>query len=441
MLRKFTLFLGDIAILYGALYGTLLLRYGGDFQSHMDQHIIPFTLIFIVWLIAFYITDLYEISIAKNSLQFFTRLFYTIIVNAVIALSFFYLIPYFEIAPKRNLFIFLALALALFIAWRWLFNRLLIKNGIMNNTLIIGACPQSYEIYEFLLKHPQLGYNALGILDVQEKTAVEILEKLVRQKKARVLVLSPDAYKIPDIIQILYSLLSLRIEFYSLSGFYEQVTGKVPLEVIDQGWFINNLSEGRKRVYETASRATDILGAIIMGLVSLIFYPFIMIAIKASSRGPIFYSHKRIGQAGKIFTLTKFRSMIANAEINTGAVWTQENDPRITKVGSFLRKTRLDELPQLWNILKGDMSFVGPRSERPEFHEKLKREIPFYEERYLIKPGLTGWSQLKFGYGASVEDAKGKLQYDLYYIKNRSLLFDLGIVLKTVNIVLEQAGR
>ena len=133
--------------------------------------------------------------------------------------------------------------------------------------------------------------------------------------------------------------------------------------------------------------------------------------------------------------------MIVNAEEKTGAVWAQENDPRITRVGRFLRRTRLDELPQLWNILKGEMSFVGPRAERPEFHEQLKTSVPFYEERYLIKPGLTGWAQTQYRYGASIKDAAEKLQYDLFYIKHRSFMLDFSIVLKTANIVIRQAGR
>jgi len=178
-----------------------------------------------------------------------------------------------------------------------------------------------------------------------------------------------------------------------------------------------------------------------MGVASLALYPFIILAIKISSPGPIFYRQKRLGQAGKVFEIIKFRTMDQNAEKFTGAVWTVEGDPRITKIGNLLRKMRLDELPQLWNILKGEMSFVGPRAERPEFHEQLKQEIPFYEERYIIKPGLSGWAQINYRYGSSVADAAEKLQYDLYYIKNRSLILDLGIILKTVNIALKQAGR
>ncbi len=178
--------------------------------------------------------------------------------------------------------------------------------------------------------------------------------------------------------------------------------------------------------------------AVFLGAVFLALLPFIALAIKLDSAGPIFYRQKRVGRAGTAFEMYKLRTMHRNAEHSSGAVWAQENDSRVTNVGRFLRRTRLD---QLWNVLKGDMSFVGPRAERPEFHDQLKKEIPFYEERYLIKPGLTGWAQLQKSYYSSVAETAEKLQYDLYYIKNRSLLLDLGIILKTTNVALRQAGR
>ena len=232
-----------------------------------------------------------------------------------------------------------------------------------------------------------------------------------------------------------------KIIFLILASFYELLTGRIPLGAINQIWFLENLSEGTKRGYEIVKRSGDIIFAIVIGVISLILYPFAILAVKISSPGPIFYRQKRVGQLGKVFEIVKFRTMRKDAEKDTGAIWTTENDPRITKVGNFLRKTRLDEVPQVWNILKGEMSFVGPRAERPEFHDLLRKNVPFYEERYLIKPGLSGWAQINFHYGSSVQDAAEKLKYDLYYIKNRSLLLDLGIILKTVRIAFKQAGR
>ena len=445
-MRKFILAIGDIAILYGALFLALFLRYGSKISENIGVHIVPFSIIFGIWVIVFYITNLYEITTAKNNLGFYVTFAYSILANAVISISFFYLIPFFDIAPKTNLFIFLAFASAAEIGWRSGFNYTTSRSGYRNNVLIIGLSQQAQELYDHLLGNPQLGYGPLGILDVQDISATQIIEPLIRQKDVKILVLDPEVYRIPRIVNILYTLLEIKINFYSLSEFYEAVTGKVPLGTIDQTWFLNNLTEGRKRLYEISKRVYDIAGALAIGIPSLLAYPFIALAVRSSSHGPIFFKQKRKGRAGKIFYLYKFRSMIADspdgsAEGQTGPKWTTEGDTRVTKVGGFLRRTRLDELPQLWNILRGDMSFVGPRPERPEFHDTLKTEIPFYDERYLIKPGLTGWAQIKYKYGSSIHDAAEKLQYDLYYIKNRSLILDLGIILKTINIVANKAGQ
>jgi len=195
--------------------------------------------------------------------------------------------------------------------------------------------------------------------------------------------------------------------------------------------------------YDTIKRVIDIIGGIIL---SIIFFPVCMctaIAIKLNSQGPIFAdTPQRVGKNGKLFKLYKFRSMIMDAEKNTGAQWAATKDKRVTRIGKFIRKSRIDEIPQFWNILKGEMSFVGPRPERPEFVETLKKEIPFFNERHLVKPGLTGWAQINFPYGASVEDAKEKLQYDLFYIKNRSIALDISIILKTINTIFNKTlGR
>jgi exopolysaccharide biosynthesis polyprenyl glycosylphosphotransferase len=440
-MRRFLLFLGDIAIFYLALLLTLFLRYGPNWGREIDVHLVPFSLVLAIWVLIFYIANLYELGFSKNNLEFFSSLLYSLAVNSAISIAFFYLIPFLGITPKTNLFIFVILVIILESSWRYGFNKLITKSGYKNNTLIIGANPQSQDLYDFLLANPQLGYRALGIIDVEDGRALGILESLIKQKNVGTLILSPSVYKIPQIIDVFYRLLGFKINFCNLSGFYERTTGKVPLGAIDQTWFLENLSEGSKRGYETGKRIFDFASSFILGIISLVFYPFIILAIKLDTAGPVFYRQSRRGRAGKVFTMIKFRTMVKDAESSRGAVWTLEKDPRVTRVGKFLRATRLDELPQLWNILRGEMSFVGPRAERPEFHNELEEKVPFYNERYLIKPGLTGWAQIKFRYGASVQDAAEKLQYDLYYIKNRSFLLDLGIILKTITIVLRKEGR
>ena len=194
-------------------------------------------------------------------------------------------------------------------------------------------------------------------------------------------------------------------------------------------------------MYDIAKRGIDITVSVLGGGVVLVLLPLIALAIKLDSRGPILFRQVRSGHAGKLFSIVKFRTMFTDAEVYTGAVWAVEGDPRITRLGRFMRASRIDELPQFWNVLRGHMSIVGPRAERPEFDDQLVKEIPFYRQRYLIKPGLSGWAQIRYPYGASVQDSMEKLRYDLYYIKNRSFLLDTEIILKTIWIALSRSGR
>lgn len=436
-MRKFTLFLMDIGLLYVSLLAMLQIRYDNEFVSQYHLHLIPFGIIFALWLTIFFIANLYDPRTFRNGIRFYSALFQTIAIASVISISFFYLIPIFGITPKTNLLIFILIFTGLETAGRWLFNGI-VETRFKKNVVIVGNSEQTIEIADFIRKNPQLGYELKTIISPAE---ARTLEQTIRNESVDTIVISPESYQIPEIIDVFYKALAKKMAFYNLSSFYEHMTGRVPLGAINQIWFLENLSESRKSAYEILKRILDILFGTIFGIVSLALYPFVIAVIKLSSSGPIFYTQKRIGQLGKSFSIIKFRTMVRDAEAKTGAVWATDNDARVTGVGRFLRKTRIDELPQLWNILMGDMSLVGPRAERPEFHETLKRQVPFYEERYLIKPGLSGWAQINFHYGSSIKDAAEKLQYDLYYIKNRSLILDLGIVLKTIRIALAQAGK
>jgi exopolysaccharide biosynthesis polyprenyl glycosylphosphotransferase len=223
-------------------------------------------------------------------------------------------------------------------------------------------------------------------------------------------------------------------------GFYERITGKLLVERISPSWLI--FSDGF--VKSRASKITKRMGDLIMtSLLLILLSPLILliaIAVKLDSRGPILFLQQRVGEDEKVFTLYKFRSMVENAEEQTGPIWAADDDPRITRVGKIIRRLRLDELPQLWNVFKGDISFVGPRPERPFFVEKLNKIVPYYNERFTVKPGITGWAQTKYGYGSSVEDALEKLRYDLYYIKNMSWIMDLMIIFHTFKIALLGRG-
>ncbi|TSC90809.1 MAG: Exopolysaccharide biosynthesis polyprenyl glycosylphosphotransferase, partial [Parcubacteria group bacterium Gr01-1014_2] len=430
-MKRLFLFFGDIAILYLSLYFTLFLRYGADLNQQVSIHLLPFSLLFIFWIIVFYIANLYELNFAKNSPEFYSSLFTSIAVSAAISVLFFYLIPDVQIAPRRNLLIYIAVFTGLISLWRWLYNKILGKT-FRNNTIIVGFNQLAYDLAKFLNRNLQYGYNLKYALDVSQQAAFSFqnvdfrqvrgakdIERIINNEHINTIILSPESYRLPDIIDVFYKASKRNVQFINLASAYEKIMKKVPLEAVNQLWFLENISRGEKRLYELLKRTTDLILALIGLAAFLILFPIIAPAIKAGSSGPIFYRQKRVGKGGKIFEVIKFRTMIQNAEQN-GAVWAQKEDSRVTRFGRFLRKTRLDELPQVVNILKGEMSVVGPRAERPEFVEKLKKEIPFYEERLLVRPGLSGWAQINYGKDLNHNDTKEKLQYDLYYIKNRS---------------------
>ena len=436
-MKKFLLLAVDLLALYASLALTLFLRYSQDFQSQYDIHIYPFLLIFALWLLVFYIANIYEARLLRNNIFFYSALFQAIATATGISVLFFYLIPFYGITPKTNLAIFAAIFTGLEFPLRHSLNNLFEK-GLRKPVLIVGANAQALELAKFIKENPQLGYELAYVVDLTPE-GVGNLNHVIKDQNINTVVLSPEAYKTTEVIELFYKSLGNKITYYN-SSLYEQLTGKVLLGAIDQIWFLENLNEGNKKFFEILKRATDIVLALILAVPTLLLLPFIFLAVKLTSPGPLLYGQTRMGRLGKNFKIIKFRTMGQDAEKETGAIWAAENDPRITPVGKFLRKTRLDELPQLWNILRGEMSFVGPRAERPEFNNQLKH-ITFYEERYLVKPGLSGWAQISFRYGASVSDAEEKLKYDLYYVKNRSLLLDLSIILKTIRIALKQAGR
>jgi exopolysaccharide biosynthesis polyprenyl glycosylphosphotransferase len=451
-MKRIALLIADLVFLYGSLFLTLFIRYPNEFWQQLALHIFPFSLIFIFWIVVFFIHNLYDTTVLRNTFSFYALLFRAILLAAAISIVFFYLIPIFSITPRANLFLFILIFTGYELANRAFFNRV-IERRFHKRTMIVGINPISLELAQFLKSHPQLGYELRYFVDVASAPSGETppnipvihgiknLKEIIRESKIATVIISPEAYQIQEIIDVFYRSLGHQVTFYNLATIYEKLTGRVPLGAINQIWFLENITEAGKRAYEIIKRGIDLILACVLGAISLFLFPFIALAIKLDSLGPLFYRQRRVGQLGKSFMMTKFRTMQQHAERETGAVWSQENDPRITRVGRFLRKTRLDELPQLWNILKGEMSFIGPRAERPEFHERLAKEIPFYEERYIIKPGATGWAQLQKSYYSSVTETAEKLQFDLYYIKNRSLTLDVGIFLRTFNTILRGGGR
>ncbi|TSC53604.1 MAG: glycosyltransferase, partial [Parcubacteria group bacterium LiPW_39] len=392
-IKKAILLAGDIAVLYLALFLMLLLRYGHLWPAQWHNHFVPFTIIYFFALIVFYIIGLYEITLARNNLYFFLTLVRALIINAAIATGFFYFIPYFGIAPKTNLFINLIIFAILFTLWRQLYNHFIKAPTLLNNVLMLGQNQETKELIQFIKDNPQLGYRIKKIAEIEEvKILYDLIEVLI-QDKIQVVVTTVNPYKDNNLVRNLYQCIPLKITVVDLPTFYEKITGKIPVSAIEEIWFLENLMAERKTFFEGIKKVVDIAFVLILGAITLLLTPLIALIIKLDSSGPVFLRQKRVGRDNRIFELIKFRSMFAlapdgSAEKN-GARWTKEKDERVTRVGKFLRKTRLDELPQLWNVLKGEISFVGPRPERPEFafSNDLLSKIPFYQIRHTIKPG------------------------------------------------------
>jgi len=445
--KKFFLISGDLIVLYMALLLTLILRYGSDWFYQWDFHFYPFTIVYLLTIIVFYIIGLYDLHTARNNFAFFTTLVKAITASAILAITFFYFIPYFGIAPKTNLFLNLAIITLLLAGWRQFYNYSLKTSALLNNILVIGQNKETQELIEYINHHPQLGYRIKKIALSEELKILHDLIDTIVQEKIQIVLTAADPRKDSNLVRNLYQCLPLKISIIDLPAFYEKITNKIPVSAIEEIWFLENLMAEQKIFFEAAKRMLDIVASLLLGITTLVLFPLIALLIKMGSSGPILTKQKRVGRDSRIFELVKFRTMLALAPDGSaekaGAQWSKEKDDRITRIGKWLRKTRLDELPQVWNVLKSEMSFVGPRPERPEFafSNELLAQIPFYQIRHVIKPGLTGWAQIKYPYASSVEDNLQKLQYDLYYIKNRSFVFEIAIILKTIKIILSGGGR
>lgn len=437
--KRLFLFAGDIIGLYLALYLTLVARNWGELAPESWlAHTQAFSVIFILWLIVFYINDLYDLKGSYNNANLLRELSKSLIISGIIAvLAFYFLTPFFpSIKPQRVLIIDLFFSFAILFAWRKVFYGFLKSSQIANKVLILGRHALTDELAKAVELRPQLGYK-MERLDV----APENLKQYCSDNQIDILVTTENFNIDSETARKIFDCLSLGLDIYKIEAFYELITQKIPVEHIEVGWFLENLTENSKKSYEIFKRLLDLVLAFIGLVLTAPLVPLIALIIKLESRGPVIFKQIRVGRDGNEFLAMKFRSMVADAEKN-GAQWATKNDPRVTRFGRLMRKTRLDEIPQLINILRGEMSLIGPRPERPEFVEMLAKEIPFYRERLLINPGLTGWAQLLGpSYGGSKEESLEKLKFDLYYIKNRSLMLDLSIILKTLRVVLGGKGQ
>jgi exopolysaccharide biosynthesis polyprenyl glycosylphosphotransferase len=438
--KQYLLLFLDLGILYASLVFTLFIRYREVAYADIMTHIIPFSAIYLLWVVVFYINGLYDLAVTQNSSAFWKKFGGSMLVNALIAVAVFYLTPGLGIAPKTNLFINLAVFSLFFVCWRNIFNKFLTIGILKNRVLIIGEGEEIEEIKKIIQGRPQLGYKLITHLKINNnQSAFSYLHNLISEKRIDTILMPINSKESEEITGHLYKYIFDQINFIDSSLFYENLTGKIPVALTTKHWFLENLRENDKKSYDSAKIIFDYLMAILFAIITLVIFPFVAFAIKIQDNGPIFYRQKRVGKFGEIFEIIKFRTMKVDAEKN-GAQFAAADDGRATKIGKFLRETRIDELPQVMNVLRGEMSFLGPRPERPEFVEKLQNKMPFYNLRHLVKPGLTGWAQVSYQYAGTLEENLIKLQYDLFYIKNRSAFQDFLIMLRTFNIFLKRKG-
>ncbi len=438
-LKTFIIFIGDIVILYASLIIALFLRRGFtptvNFPDYVKLHLVPFSIFFIIWVLVFYLTNLYDPRNFKNQLEFFKNFSVALIINGFAGILFFYLFSIGGITPKTNLLLFLIVFAILGTLWRYLFNYLGGTIGTPEKVLIIQSDSQknlSGQLIEYLGKNRQLGYQISHFIDSDENEIKKIPE-IIKRLRIDIVIIPTHLEEKAKLASLIYENLSLGIKVMNFAEFYELIFKKIPLSELEEIWFLENFIK-EQISYGSIKQILERFLAFLLFIILSPLILIILIAVKLTSKGSAVYKQSRIGKKGIEFTLYKFRTMRLDAEKH-GPQWSKENDARITLIGRLLRYTHLDELPQLVNIIKGDISFVGPRPERPEFVAILKEKIPYYEIRHLVEPGVTGWAQINYRYGSSIEDAYEKLQYDIYYLKNRSFVLDLLIILKTVKSI------
>lgn len=400
---------------------------------------------------SFYIFDLYDLRMIRQRVTLCIRIVQAVGLAAIVLAVFFYMLP--QMMLGRGVYLIsLLLLLTVMTCWRVFVMWLLGHPSLAERVLILGTEEIAVRLAREALEHREEGYKILGFVGEDPKLVGQSLvnprvlgltcelEDLVRIHKAdRVVVAMSDRRGHLPLNLLLNMKLRDGVAIEESSSFYERLTGKISIEMLRPSWLVFSSNSRRTRLYKHSRRVAEVLLSIAGLVLSLPVMILTAIAIKLDSRGPVFYRQERVGRHNKPFNIIKFRSMHVDAEPE-GPVWADERDPRVTRVGSVIRKLHIDELPQFINILRNEMSFIGPRPERPVFVSQLEREIPYYSQRHLLKPGLTGWAQIRFPYGASIEDAAEKLQYDLYYIKNQSLMLDAVIVFETIRIVLFGRG-
>jgi sugar transferase (PEP-CTERM system associated) len=448
--RMLILILGDILIAISAFYAGVYIRFG-ELHEGLLKHqpvFLRIALFVIVFLLCSFFTEMYEKEKNSSKKEILLRSFLTGMISLIVLSAFYYILPFIKVW-RGSFFISIAVFTVLQGLWHITYRLFIRLPGFAKRVLILGTGPKALQIGN-LIATTNHKYIFSGYMSCHTESLIVPSYHLVNNgSNITEIARNENIHKIVVSLSERRGVLPLKdmmncklsgIDITDAPSFYEEVAGKLFLEDIKPSSLI--FSDGFKTtsISKFSKRVIDIVLTLIGIIITAPLMPIIALLIKIDTSGPVLFRQLRVGEREKNFVLYKFRTMYQDAENEIGAVWAQKNDARVTSVGKILRKTRLDEIPQLFNVLKGDMSLIGPRPERPEFVEKLKEKIPYYSERHFVKPGISGWAQVKYRYGASVEDAVEKLRYDLYYIKNLSFFLDMLIVLETVKVVLFGRG-
>jgi sugar transferase (PEP-CTERM system associated) len=444
--RGLTLFAFELVLIAGSVLYAMQQRGGVDTPGALGK------VLFITALcqLSFYYHDLYDLTVVNSRRELLVRLLQASGAASLLLAALYMIFPRLIIGHGvlASSVPFFVVAIAV---WRLLFLQLGRARGLQEHVLIVGTSAGARTVAREVLHQHDYAYKIVGFIDddpaMQGRSVVNPtvigttadIVRLVREQRVnRIIVgLADRRGKLPIAELLEAKLQGVRIEEPETT--YERLTGKIMLEELKPSWLIFSDGFRARKLTRAAKRVVDLVLSIVGLVLAAPLMALTALAVRLDTPGPAVYAQERVGEHGRTFMVYKFRSMRTDAEVGT-PIWARDQDERVTRVGRIIRLTRLDEIPQLWNVLRGDMSFVGPRPERPFFIEQLAEAIPFYRQRHAVKPGVTGWAQVKYRYGASIDDAREKLRYDLYYIKHMSIIFDLTIVFDTIKVILSQKG-
>src|SRR3989338_997792 len=458
--KQLLLLAGDLVCLTASFWLSLTLRaWRMPTWLEIERNLVPFAIVFVIWSIVNYINGLYYLDRNRRDLAFYRRIAETAGFSFVFGMAFFYLIPDQRIAPKTILILTVVLGYCIIALWRTVYAAAGGAKTAAVRVVLAGYTSEGQYLLELTERRPEKEFAIVAIIDPKADPPalsetpffrdLGAINQVVNDYQADLVVIAPHIQKESAAERQLYQVLFSPVEITDFPHFYERLTGRIPPSTFSEGWFLQHLRRTQRPLYDKARAAADyIVGALLIGLL-LLLLPVAALAIRLTSPGPVFIKQQRVGYRGRLFTLYKFRSMYALSADGSAEVgeydfekWVaKKGDQRVTPVGKFLRKTRLDELPQAWNLLKRDVTLIGPRPERPEIVRELENRMPYYTLRHIVRPGLTGWALIHQNYTDTVDKALEKLQYDLYYIKNRSLLLDAIIALRTVNVLIRLMGQ